>query len=194
MTGTSPDSHHGSAMDSNEARAKAAETDESKAGSTIEAASACPSAATYADLPPTESADAVGLDSDLIALLGPSDDPAALGRMAHYDIIRLLGRGGMGRVFEAFDTALRRTVAIKLLAAPLAASSMARRRFLREARAAAALNHPNIVTIHAVGEHGCIPYIVMEYFRGGSLSDRLARRPRCRPPRSFIWEPRSPTA
>ncbi len=98
-----------------------------------------------------------------------------IGRMAHYDIIRCLGRGGMGTVFEAFDTRLYRPVAIKFMASSLAASPKARERFLREARVAASINHPNVVTIHAVDEYEGRPYLVMEFVSGKTLHDHLRK-------------------
>ncbi len=98
-----------------------------------------------------------------------------IGRMAHYDIIRCLGRGGMGTVFEAFDTKLFRPVAIKFMASSLAASPKARSRFLREARVAASINHPNVVTIHAVDEYEGRPYLVMEFVSGKTLHDHLRK-------------------
>ncbi len=85
-----------------------------------------------------------------VTCLRPSSNPKALGRIGAYDVLSVLGRGGMGVVVKAFDTSLHRTVAIKLLSPHLAASRKAHRRFLREARAAAGINHPNVVTIHAV--------------------------------------------
>jgi hypothetical protein len=108
-----------------------------------------------------------------LSFLLPSPDPQALGRVGHYDVRGVLGRGGMGVVLKAFDPALHRTVAIKVLSAQLATSGKAHRRFLREARAAAAINHPNVVTIHAVEEQGGMPYLVMEYVAGRSLRQRL---------------------
>jgi serine/threonine protein kinase len=92
-----------------------------------------------------------------------------------YRIDRLLGRGGMGVVFQAFDAALRRVVAVKFLSPRLAVSPLARARFSREAQAAAAINDPNVVTIHAIGEHEGLPYLVMEYVAGITLAARLKR-------------------
>jgi len=163
MSGVPPSSHERSSTDGSESRPDSRPTGET--------GPATPSEARALGLPSTEPEDLD--DLDLSYLLTPSDDPAALGRLAHYEIRRLVGRGGMGRVFQAFDTSLRRTVAVKILASPLAASPMARRRFLREARAAAGLNHPNVVTVHGVGEHRDVPYLVMEYVGGGSLSERV---------------------
>jgi hypothetical protein len=93
--------------------------------------------------------------------------------MGTYEVLSLLGRGAMGLVLKAFDTVLHRTVAIKVLAPQLAASEKAQRRFLREARAAAGINHPNVVTIHAVDEQGGLPYLVMEFVPGVTLRQRI---------------------
>lgn len=81
----------------------------------------------------------------------------------------------MGTVFEAFDTKLYRPVAIKFMASSLAASPKARSRFLREARVAASINHPNVVTIHAVDEYDGRPYLVMEFVSGSTLHDHLKK-------------------
>lgn len=112
---------------------------------------------------------------DLGLKLQPAPDHDVIGRMAHYNIIRCLGRGGMGTVFEAFDTKLFRPVAIKFMASSLAASEKARGRFLREARVAASINHPNVVTIHAVDEYDGRPYLVMEFVPGATLHDHLRK-------------------
>src|ERR1041384_1192003 len=92
-----------------------------------------------------------------------------------YTLERELGRGGMGIVFLARDVALDRPVALKLLPPYLAAQSGFRDRFLSEARLAARLSHPNIVTVHAVEEHGELIFFVMAYIRGESLSQRVER-------------------
>ncbi|HWR83824.1 MAG TPA: protein kinase [Candidatus Deferrimicrobium sp.] len=91
--------------------------------------------------------------------------------LSHYRIIRQLGAGGMGEVYLADDTSLNRQVAIKLLSATHASDYEFRKRFSREAQAAAALNHPNIVTIHGVGEQDGRPYIVMEFVEGATLRE-----------------------
>jgi eukaryotic-like serine/threonine-protein kinase len=122
------------------------------------------------------------LDDEIdLSFLQPSASAQALGRLGKYEVLRVLGRGGMGLVFQAFDDALQRTVAIKVLAPELASSAKARRRFVREGRAAAAINHPNVVIIHAVDEQNNMPYLVMEYVAGCSLRDRLHRPPRLQP-------------
>lgn len=93
-----------------------------------------------------------------------------------YEIVRLLGRGGMGEVYLARDTRLDREVALKLLPAELADDEERRARFLREARAAATLNHPHVTTIHEVGETDGRDYIVQEYLEGRPLDDLIAER------------------
>jgi serine/threonine protein kinase len=98
-----------------------------------------------------------------------------------YRPVRLLGHGGMATVELAHDTELDRPVAIKRLAANLAANEEYKQRFLREARLAARLSHPNIVAVYDAGaEHG-VPYIVMEYVEGETVSDLLRRRGRLEP-------------
>jgi serine/threonine protein kinase len=97
--------------------------------------------------------------------------------IGRFQIRRELGRGGAGIVLLAFDPMLRREVALKVPAPEALLSPAARQRFLREARSAAALRHPNIVAIHEAGEAGPVPYIVMDYCEGGSLADWLAPRP-----------------
>jgi serine/threonine-protein kinase len=108
-----------------------------------------------------------------LTFLSPSEDPAHLGRLGHYEVLGVIGRGGMGLVLQAFDPALKRTVAIKVLAPQLALSAPGRKRFIREAQAAAAVNHENVVTIHAVDEANGLPYLVMHYIAGESLQQRL---------------------
>lgn len=109
----------------------------------------------------------------LIDLLGPSDDPEMLGRIGGYEVVGLLGQGGMGAVFKAFDRSLNRFVAIKLLLPHLAASAAARRRFAREGQAIAAVVDDHVMAVHAVDQWQEIPYLVMTYSRGASLQKRL---------------------
>jgi serine/threonine protein kinase len=113
-------------------------------------------------------------EADDLGFLQPSARPDSLGRLAHYEILEVLGRGGCGVVMRAFDEKLHRMVAIKVMAAQLAATSPARKRFLREARAAAAVRHENVVGIYAV-EDQPIPYLVMEYIPGQTLQQELDR-------------------
>jgi serine/threonine protein kinase len=96
------------------------------------------------------------LDADL-GFLQPPGRPDALGSLGHYEVLEVVGRGGFGIVFRAFDKTLERIVAIKVLAPEMAATSPARKRFLREARAAAQVRHENVVQIHAVEEQP-LPY------------------------------------
>ncbi len=112
-----------------------------------------------------------------LSLFAPSSIQGAMGKLGKYDVLSVLGTGGMGVVFKGFDEELRRPVALKVLNRELSSSSTARRRFVREARAAAAVNHPNVVTIHGVETHNDLPFIVMEFVSGISLRDRLCQQP-----------------
>jgi Leucine-rich repeat (LRR) protein len=118
-------------------------------------------------------ADERGDDEDnILELLQPSDKPGSLGRLAHYEVLEVLGKGGFGTVTKAFDEKLHRLVAIKLMSPLLAASSAYRRRFVREARSAASVGQENVVAIYAV-EDQPIPYLVMEYVAGQTLQQKL---------------------
>jgi eukaryotic-like serine/threonine-protein kinase len=99
--------------------------------------------------------------------------PKSLGK---YTIQERIGAGGMGVVWKASDPDLQRSVAIKVLGPHLRHSQTARRRFQREARAAAAISHPNVLTIHAVEEHDHAPFLVMEYVSGQSLKEYVAEK------------------
>lgn len=105
--------------------------------------------------------------------LAPTDNDRMLGRLGTYEIVGVVGSGGMGVVLKAFDPALNRSVAIKVLAPHLATSGAARRRFSREAVASAAVVHENVIEIHGVAEKDGLPYLVMPYVSGPSLQRRL---------------------
>ncbi|HEY1304637.1 MAG TPA: protein kinase [Vicinamibacterales bacterium] len=98
-------------------------------------------------------------------------------RLGPYEIIVPIGEGGMGEVYRARDTRLDRTVAIKVLSGSLAADAESRQRFEQEARAIAALNDPHICTIHDIGRHGDLDYIVLEHLEGETLASRVMRTP-----------------
>jgi eukaryotic-like serine/threonine-protein kinase len=119
------------------------------------------------DTPPGEP------DAAALAFLSPPREGGHLGRLGHYEILEVVGRGGMGVVLKAFDEKLHRVVAVKALAPQMAVSATARQRFVREARAAAAIAHEHVVAIHAVEEDGPVPYLVMQYVAGMSLQQRL---------------------
>ncbi|MCI0639549.1 MAG: serine/threonine protein kinase [Gemmataceae bacterium] len=111
--------------------------------------------------------------ADLQAILTPPQESDELGRLGPYRVLKILGAGGMGVVFQADDPTLKRLVAIKTLQPSIAANSAARARFLREARAVAAMDDERIVAIHFVGEDRGIPYFAMPLLRGQTLEDWL---------------------
>jgi serine/threonine protein kinase len=102
---------------------------------------------------------------------------SSLGPEGRYRLVRQLGVGGMGEVWEADDTVLGRRVALKVLVQELADDARATRRFVREARATAKLTHPNVTRIYDFGRDGGLPYLVMELLEGDTLADRLAGGP-----------------
>ena len=109
----------------------------------------------------------------VLKLLAPTDDDRMIGRLGTYEVVGVIGSGGMGVVLKAFDGALNRYVAIKVLAPHLGSSGSARKRFSREAQAAAAVVHDNVMEIHGVADAEGLPYLVMPYVRGPSLQRRL---------------------
>jgi serine/threonine protein kinase len=113
--------------------------------------------------------------------LGPPQSADEMGRLGPYRVLEVLGRGGMGLVFRAEDTVLKRPVALKVIKPTSGDSNALVQRFLREARLAAAIKHDHIVTIYAVGEDRGIPFLAMELLEGESLEARL-RRQRLLPP------------
>ena len=120
---------------------------------------------------------------------------AWLGRtLSHYEIVEKLGEGGMGIVYKARDTHLDRFVAIKVLPPEKLSDTERTRRFVREAKSASALNHPNIITVHDIAEEHGITFIVMEYVAGKALDRTIQRQglrlklPDRREPRSSeVW-------
>jgi serine/threonine protein kinase/protein involved in polysaccharide export with SLBB domain/WD40 repeat protein len=109
----------------------------------------------------------------ILKLLAPTDDDRMIGRWGTYEVVGVVGTGGMGVVLKAFDAALNRYVAIKILAPHLGSSGAAIRRFSREGKAAAAVVHDNVIEIYGVAEAAGLPYLVMPYVRGPSLQRRL---------------------
>jgi serine/threonine protein kinase len=105
--------------------------------------------------------------------LEPCDIPGRVGKIGSYQVIDVIGRGGMGIVLRAHEPKLNRTVAVKVMYAQFAANPTARKRFVREAQAAAAVTHPNVVTIHAVEETEKTPYLVMECIDALSLETKI---------------------
>lgn len=120
----------------------------------------------------SQAASSIQIES-VLAVLAPTDDPQMLGRLGPYEVSGVVGAGGMGIVLKAFDGSLDRTVAIKVMAPHLASSGSARQRFAREAKAAAAVLHPNVIAIHGVAADAPLPYLVMPYNRGMSLQKRI---------------------
>ncbi len=145
-------------------------------------------APTEANTGPTDKWESEQSDDNRVSLnfLDASDEPGMLGRLGQYDVLEVVGCGGMGIVLKAHDTKLDRLVAVKVLSPQLAAHANARKRFLREARAAAAVSHDHVVTIFAVEENvpsigsdhaacGGLPNLIMEFIGGESLEQKINR-------------------
>ncbi len=119
-----------------------------------------------------------GRPDALTDFLAPPQGPDEIGRLGPYRVLKVLGAGGMGVVYLAEDPKLRRRVALKAILPSVAAGPTARERFLREARAAAAVEHDHIVAVHQVDEDRGVPYLVMPLLRGEPLEARLRREKR----------------
>ncbi len=115
------------------------------------------------------------VDGVRLEFLSPTEDSSKLGRLGPYEIVKIVGRGGMGIVLKGFDSVLNRHVAIKVLAPQWMHSTAARQRFAREARAAAAVVHEHVIAIYAVDSANETPYLVMPFIDGISLQDRIDR-------------------
>ncbi len=134
--------------------------------------------ATNMYVPSIEAADEGSRDGELVleSFGVETNDVPIPAKLGKYHIKGQVGRGGMGIVWKALDPDLQRTVAIKILSPHLAQSAVARRRFQREARAAAAISHPNVLTIHSVEEQGDMPFLVMEFVSGNSLREYVTEK------------------
>jgi WD40 repeat protein/serine/threonine protein kinase len=144
--------------------------------------SGCDTAATVSAAQDPQTSDRMGVGNGLpaewTAFLAPAQAPDEIGRLGPYRVLAVLGSGGMGVVFEAEDPQLGRRVALKAMLPARAASPSARERFSREARSAAGLKHPHVVTIFDVGEDRGVPFLAMELLEGESLDARLGREGR----------------
>jgi serine/threonine protein kinase len=114
-------------------------------------------------------------ERSLTDFLAPPQGPGEVGRLGSYRVLKVLGVGGMGVVYLAEDPALQRRVALKAMLPALAAGAAARQRFLREARAAAAVEHDHVVHIYQVGEDRGVPFLAMQFLEGESVAARLER-------------------
>lgn len=124
--------------------------------------------------PPEATSDVAISPQDLVTgFLEPAEDKAFIGKLNEYDIQGVIGCGGMGIVLKGLDRQLSRYVAIKVLAPHYATNAAARKRFAREAQAAAAVVHPHVLAIHGVNAQGRLPYLVMPFVAGHSLQQRL---------------------
>ena len=117
----------------------------------------------------------IEFETVMLSFLDPPSHPELLGRLGRYEVERVIGTGGMGIVLKAHDTELHRVVAIKILSTHLANNASARKRFSREAQAAAAVLHPNVIPIYNVESDGKVPYLVMKCVSGLSLQAKVDR-------------------
>jgi serine/threonine protein kinase/formylglycine-generating enzyme required for sulfatase activity len=134
-----------------------------------DAATVSNAGATDSELPAANAPD------EKMSFLAPAQAPDELGRLGHYRVLRLLGQGGMGLVFEAEDARLQRRVALKVMKPEVAARARHRERFVREAQAAARVEHEHIVPIFQIDEQNGVPFIAMPFLKGEPLDARLRR-------------------
>ena len=127
-------------------------------------------------LPPTAYGPPPQAAGERLDFLAPPQGPGELGRLGSYRVLKVLGAGGMGMVLQAEDPVLKRIVALKVMRPELAAQADARERFLREAQATAAIEHPHIVHLYQVGEDRGVPYLAMPFLKGEPLDERLKRQ------------------
>lgn len=120
----------------------------------------------------------VHTDPEVYHFLAPAQQLGEIGRLGPYRVLKVLGAGGMGVVFQAEDPQLERLVALKAMKPALASSNSAKARFVREAKATATLKHDHIVTIYQVGEDRGVPFLAMEFLEGEALDTRLRRESR----------------
>src|SRR5262245_58969633 len=124
------------------------------------------------ELPAVQAEQSAPVRHKSLSFLQPATQPGSLGRLGHFEVLEVLGKGGFGIVLKALDDKLHRQVALKVLGPQLMGSANARSRFVREARAAAAVKSRYVVSTYEVYEQP-LPYLVMEYVAGKSLQDRL---------------------
>lgn len=134
-----------------------------------------------ATMAPNDTASGEDEGSPNLDFLAPPQNPGELGTLGSYRVLKVLGAGGMGMVLQAEEPALKRMVALKVMLPELAAKEVNRQRFLREAQATAAIEHPNIVAIHQVGQDRGVPFIAMPFLKGESLDQRLKREKKLSP-------------
>jgi serine/threonine protein kinase len=165
------------------ARGRLSASDQTTLHEHLAGCTVCSQAVEGLKVPPTIPQESNGLQDTRVthgpfAFLAPAMQPDELGRLGPYRILRVLGEGGMGMVFQAKDSTLERLVALKVMKPESSSNDVARKRFLQEARAAASLQHDHIVTIYHVGEDNGVPYLAMQFLLGESLESLLRRKGR----------------
>jgi hypothetical protein len=120
--------------------------------------------------------ESVAQHDDALPFLTPTAKAGSVGRLGHYEVQEIIGKGGFDTVLKAFDEKLHRVVAIKVLSLAYADNGSARKRFIREAQTAAAVKNEHVVAIHSVQDEAQPPYLVMELIDGISLQDKLDKK------------------